>query len=313
MAACTPCRNDMTPRPVAGSRLPGVTAASSTKANSVRSGQRRVQIGDTDVDIRDFQDECALQLRHSHAIVLLVTPLTGSVEVTTESGRYPLQQGSILLLARQEAATAVWRAGARGLVFHLPRAKLQALASAEFGEAHRLGGVTLELPGEAGEPGLRTVIERFNAHIGRVEPAGASRHVEASLFDAVIAALRAADEGRVLFPVARSVQSAIDYIHAHRFEPCGPEALAAVAGVTPETLRKNFRACLGVSIGQFVQNLRLDWARERLESGQESRAIHALAMEAGFGSSSLFSRTYRQRFGEIPSQTRARAVRTKTS
>jgi transcriptional regulator GlxA family with amidase domain len=91
--------------------------------------------------------------------------------------------------------------------------------------------------------------------------------------------------------------------------PFDTEALAAVVGVTGQTLRKGFRSCLGMSVKEYIQSVRLDWAHERLSGGCDGRPIAEIARRAGFAASPPFSRAYLKRFGEPPSQTRARAVR----
>lgn len=109
------------------------------------------------------------------------------------------------------------------------------------------------------------------------------------------------------FPVARSVQRAIDHVRANPHDGLSIHDLAQAAGVTAGTLRRNFRTCLGVSVTQLVQQIRLEWVRSRLESATESRSIGELSLAAGFGASGMLARAYQRRFGETPSQTRARA------
>lgn len=110
----------------------------------------------------------------------------------------------------------------------------------------------------------------------------------------------------------RSVRAAMQAVRADHARPWTVEALASAAGVAPETLRKNFKLGLDLTVGEFVNGVRLDWARERLSSGREWRPISALALASGFSGGSLFSRAYVRRFGEAPSLTRGRAVRAMT-
>ena len=112
-----------------------------------------------------------------------------------------------------------------------------------------------------------------------------------------------------VFPVARSVQRAVDHLRAHPCHGLSIHDLAQVAGVTTGTLRRNFRACLGVTATQLIQQIRVEWVRSRLESATESRSISELSLAAGFGAPGMMSRAYQRRFGETPSQTRARAFR----
>ncbi|WP_083793351.1 helix-turn-helix transcriptional regulator [Brevundimonas sp. BAL3] len=109
--------------------------------------------------------------------------------------------------------------------------------------------------------------------------------------------------------LTRSVLDAIRCVEDDRDRAWDVETLAAAVGVTRETLRKNFRAGLGVTVAGFIRSVRLDWANERLISGRETRSVADIAVAAGFRSSSTFSRAYFERFGINPSLARARAVR----
>src|SRR3546814_12428854 len=79
-----------------------------------------------------------------------------------------------------------------------------------------------------------------------------------------------------------------------------------MVGVTADTLRKGFRACLGVTVKEYIQSVRLDWAHERLSSARECRSIAELAVAAGFNDGPNFSRSFVRRFGDPPSSSAER-------
>jgi AraC-like DNA-binding protein len=87
--------------------------------------------------------------------------------------------------------------------------------------------------------------------------------------------------------------------------------VASFAGVTPITLRKNFRACLDLSVTAFVQRARLEWAFASLATQNESRPISELAIAAGYRSSQAFTTAFQRVFGDSPSLVRSRAVKEK--
>lgn len=273
-------------------------------AGPKEAGRVRVRIGDTAAELRDFPDQRAVQFKAPASAVLLIVPIEGKAVVVTEAGREWLDAGTAMLLARAEPATVVWLAGSRGLVLHLPRFRLQALASAQFGGARRLASVQRTVAIETGGD-MPDALSLCLAEIA--QPTGgddAERRLHRSLI-VELAGLERADE---IFPQSRSITQAMRQIEEHCERAWDAASLAAATGVTMPTLRRGFRSCLGTSIGTYTQEARLKWAHARLASGHDSRPMAAIAHSVGYRSASAFSRAYQTRFGEPPSQTRLRAI-----
>jgi transcriptional regulator GlxA family with amidase domain len=57
---------------------------------------------------------------------------------------------------------------------------------------------------------------------------------------------------------------------------------------------------------QYVKRLRLEKARELLTDGGTKQSVTAVAFACGFLNLGHFARDYRNRFGELPSQTPSR-------
>jgi len=95
-----------------------------------------------------------------------------------------------------------------------------------------------------------------------------------------------------------------DYIKVHAREALRLDDIAEAAGVRPRTLHKAFRHHLGLTPIAYVRQVRLDLARRDLmEAAQTGRTVTEVATACGFDHLSKFAGSYRQRYGESPSQT----------
>jgi AraC family transcriptional regulator len=79
-------------------------------------------------------------------------------------------------------------------------------------------------------------------------------------------------------------------------------SLASGLGIHPVQLARDFRLVLGVSLGEYVRELRLDEACRRLASSSVS--IAELAAELGFADHSHFNRVFRRAMGVAPGRFR---------
>lgn len=94
----------------------------------------------------------------------------------------------------------------------------------------------------------------------------------------------------------------VEFIEAHLGEDIGLAALAAEAGLSPHHFGKAFKASLGKPPCRYVNERRVDKAKEMLLSGHLS--ITEIAHEIGFSSHSHFSDMFRKVTGTTPSQFR---------
>jgi len=99
--------------------------------------------------------------------------------------------------------------------------------------------------------------------------------------------------------VAR-VNRAIDYILENLEEPVKLEDVAKSAHFSPFHFHRIFRSIVGETLQQFVKRLRLERAL-RTMSHQPELSLTDVALASGFGSSSDFSRSFKQRYGVPPS------------
>ena len=94
-----------------------------------------------------------------------------------------------------------------------------------------------------------------------------------------------------------------EYLHAHFRESIGLDEVARAAGVHPVHLAQTFRRRVGLTIGEYVRQLRVDFAARAL--AERERSIGDIALSAGFADHSHFARTFKAVTGETPSSYRA--------
>jgi AraC-like DNA-binding protein len=101
----------------------------------------------------------------------------------------------------------------------------------------------------------------------------------------------------------RAIRRARDYIRDHAAAPLDMSRLASRLGVSMRTLQENFRRYYGTSPREFLIECRLERARQRLLAAGGGDSVTLIAVEAGFGDMGYFSAKYREKFGELPSET----------
>ena len=94
------------------------------------------------------------------------------------------------------------------------------------------------------------------------------------------------------------LNSVRDQLEENFRRPPSLSELAAHHDVHPVYLSQEFRAAFGVNVGEFVRNVRFEWARACLAVGD--RSIADIAFAAGFSDQAHFSRDFKRRTGTSP-------------
>lgn len=288
--------------PVRGAAAP--VAAISGTIDQAKDSRRRFKAGRAEFTYRNHARQCPVSVTPTERTVHVVVPLAGHAVIVGKGEVFTLGVGQALLLGGSDRTVCVWAADARSLLLTIPRASIQAEASVQLARPRRLAMVDCPFAWSAeafrtpGPPAFDDPLHRTS-----------DLRIEKRMLADLVAALGASGDKDMLFPVARSVERAVEHMRGDPTRDWSAEELAPVGGVTPATLRRNFKTCLGVTITQSAQQLRLEWVRMRLQSETESRSIRDLSVVAGFGASGMLNRAYQRRFGETPTQTRARIFR----
>lgn len=107
----------------------------------------------------------------------------------------------------------------------------------------------------------------------------------------------------------RYVVKAIEFMHANLAQDISVNDLAAAAGVGARALHEGFRRFRSTTPMAMLRAIRLSQARTALLSADEHEHVAAIAMQSGFTHLGRFSRLYRARYGEMPSQTLRRSAK----
>lgn len=94
-----------------------------------------------------------------------------------------------------------------------------------------------------------------------------------------------------------------DALRARFAERLSTDEIAAIAGVHKAHLVADFRKRYGVTIGDYVRRLRIDFAKRALD--ESNTTLAQIAAEAGFYDQGHFSRSFKQQTGLTPLQYRS--------
>jgi transcriptional regulator GlxA family with amidase domain len=100
------------------------------------------------------------------------------------------------------------------------------------------------------------------------------------------------------------IRKAQRHITAHAVEPDVLTAARAESGLSDRTFERRFKSASGVSPGRYVQEVRIEMAKEAIE--QSARPIDDIAFEVGYADPASFRRLFKRLVGVTPSAYRRR-------
>jgi AraC family transcriptional regulator of arabinose operon len=98
------------------------------------------------------------------------------------------------------------------------------------------------------------------------------------------------------------IEQIISELNASYRSEISVDKLAQSVGLSPSRLQHLFKGETGMSIGQYVKNLRLQTARRLLETTY--LRIQEVYLAVGINDASLFVREFKKTFGKTPTEYR---------
>jgi AraC family transcriptional regulator len=225
---------------------------------------------------------------HEHEHANLAVMLTGSFDLTLLGRTLPCPPGTVLIEPPGERhANRMGQFGAEVVVIQ-PGSRAREV----FGAATDL----LFQPGHMLHGGIATSARTIVSELDRGDqysPLAIEGHALEMVAALARAPGRGLDGGQP--PWLRTV---LDLLHEDIPTSLRIDHLARLAGVDPVALARAFRRHLGMPIGTYARQLRLDRCAAALRATREP--IAALAIRAGFADQSHLTRAFRQRFGLTP-------------
>jgi AraC-like DNA-binding protein len=103
------------------------------------------------------------------------------------------------------------------------------------------------------------------------------------------------------------------YLEAHASEPIDLEKVATETGHSIWSIYRAFRRHRDYTPMEFLRRIRMRMVRERLLQARRDESVTNAALHCGFSHLGRFAVEYKRRFGESPSRTLERAVRSRGS
>jgi transcriptional regulator GlxA family with amidase domain len=97
---------------------------------------------------------------------------------------------------------------------------------------------------------------------------------------------------------SEKIQRVIEYIHANFRFDIAREGLASMIDMHPDTFSRYFKSYTGTSLPDYINHLRIDFAKELLSDTGES--IITIAFKCGFENLSTFNRAFHKMQNTTP-------------
>jgi AraC-like DNA-binding protein len=97
-----------------------------------------------------------------------------------------------------------------------------------------------------------------------------------------------------------AVRRATEFMQGHLLQPLTVEDIAQAAGCSARTLAAAFRSQRGQTVTSVLRELRLEAARDALQTGDPALTVNAVSARFGFSNAGRFAALYRERFGVLP-------------
>ena len=95
------------------------------------------------------------------------------------------------------------------------------------------------------------------------------------------------------------IKNVLRYIHENINEyELSVEVLASKVFLSRSQLYRKIKTLTGISVNEFIRNVRLEKAKELIELGNDN--ITEISIKVGFSSPSYFTKCFREKFGFIP-------------
>jgi AraC family transcriptional regulator len=256
----------------------------------------QLQFSNAKIDCRQACYQAgAVRPRHCHDSAWVVFTFTGSFALTMRSAESLLTPRSLLYVPAGEAHSNVFGSQGAGVF-------VTAIDPAWIGDRQEIVSAEAEKPRIA-PAGLLTGLALKTYREFRSPDTLSDLIVEGALLELLGRWFRQdfhKDRGAPSW--LRQVKG---LLHDSFREPVSLDQVAQAAGVHPSHVAREFRRAYGMTIGEYVRKLRVEFVAERLLCPRKDTASLAdLALGAGFSSQAHMSAVFKRMMGMPPSEYR---------
>lgn len=274
----------------------------------------RVELGGFSVNTLSYGKELTIDARNNLADSYLVKfTLRGSSEVKQHKDSFATHEGTVCVLNPSLPLKDHMSKDFEMLIVQIEGNNLRQQLSEELGisinQTLEFQPVSCSLVGKAAGLArmVKMVCEDLADEHSELQYQQVSRQIERALISLLLMDIPHTYSDRlnqeIKQPAPYIVRRAEDYIHTHLYERIVLDDLSAVAGVSSRALQLAFRKFRGVTPMEYIRNYRLDCVRRLLTNRIIDKSITQIALDSGFTHLSKFAYYYKERFGELPSET----------
>lgn len=300
----------------------------------LNASMHHLRQGGASVNRLEYGAEVEIDPERLDNFFLVQIPVAGTAAIRCGNSQFLSSPRSASLVSPSLPLHMRWHQGNAQICVRFERALVERHCAAHLG--HPLDGVLefdpqLQLDTPAGQYFLK-LVNLFAEElcfaqqcVGAGNPLShplanerVAAHLTAALINALIygqnSNISAALAARSAAAAPRFVRRAEDYIRQHYSEALTIERLAEVAGVSARTLFSGFRDFRHLSPMEYLRRVRLEKARDYLQTGgiSSQSGVTKVALDCGFAHLGRFAAQYRAQFGELPSAT-ARSLPDRTA
>ena len=287
-------------------------------SGAVDTALSKVRIRQLQMFMLQYGAEVEIRPRPFDDFVLVHLSLSGVAEMVSDGVPIRLPAGAAALIAPRRDLHMRWQQGARQLILKVPCQLLRAWAPESLQNDTRFVHPIVALSSVQGQQWHFLMQSLLHVSQQTVESAAQVRWVD-HMESNVALFLASCAQGmpvpiqptvpQIELPSSaaaagdlRRLERLDDYMRSCLSAPVALEDLARAAGVSVRGLNMLCQRHHGESPMVLLRNRRLDAVRARLLE-QPGHSVTDTALEFGFGHLGRFSSYYRERFGELPSQT----------
>jgi AraC-like DNA-binding protein len=281
-----------------------------------RTVQNHIDTGLLSLSYIDYGADVEIEPGELETFYLIQIPLSGAASIMTGGRAFIADPRQASILNPNRYTAMRWWAGCRKLQVQVARSVLDGIAADYFGrdfDEPVTFDATMDLTRPEAAAWLRQVhaLLRYVEHDGATDANAPRRDFYAAELLRGLIEVQANSHSHFggpehTGPLPRYVRTALDFIRANAGKPLTSAEIARAAGVAGRTLQYGFRRFVGATPIEILRRERLDRCRLAFALGRGEAAISDVARRWGFAHPGRFSQAYRQRFGELPSQSASR-------
>lgn len=283
------------------------------KGGRVDAELNRGRFGSLTVCTLRYGAEVHIEPDRLQDFMLVQVPLRGRACIECGDERVNANPDCAAVIAPNRPLRLHWEAGCEQLLLKIPRGKLEAIGQRAFGDAASRPldfspALRLDTPIGAVWRSMMTGLIHLLPTLddGALRPPAAwLEHME----DSLILHLLYNQPNTWQTPsgqipsVPRRLTLAETYMRDHLSAPLTLTDIARHAGASATALTRLFQEHRDTTPMNALRALRLDTARQKLKTNATA-SVTEVALGVGFGHLGRFSEYYRERFGELPRETR---------